>query len=74
MTYVVAGSGLITMTAMAMARQQVVYRNIVFLLGKKIHTCKPTYRRRGKVLYETKGVLSRSNVWRFCYIGGLYAL
>jgi len=35
MTYVVAGSGLITLTTKTMARQQVVYRNIVFLYGKK---------------------------------------
>jgi len=67
----VAGS---CMTTMTMARQQVVYQNIVFLYGKKIHTCKPTFGRRGKVLYETKGVPSRSNVWRFCYQGGSFIL
>jgi hypothetical protein len=44
-----------------------------FCFDKKLHTCKPTFGRRGKVLYgETKGVPRRSNVWRFCYRGGSY--
>jgi len=66
-----AGSGLIMMTTMTMARQQVVYRNIVFFM-EKIHTCKPTFWRCGKVLYETKGVPSRSNIGHFCYQGGSF--
>lgn len=32
-----------------------------FVLVKIIHTCIPTFGRRGKVLYETKGVLSRTS-------------
>lgn len=56
---------------MMMARQQVVYRNVVFCFGKnKIHTCKPTFGGREKCYTKQKVFPAvRSNVWHFGYMG-----